>query len=292
MDCFVEDVDMTMLDNYVTRSRENTMCFGGDGLNQAIVLSTLSGYVYFITTLGNDNAGSAIKKYCLGNGIDVNLDCLLEDEKTNMSIVLIDKKMKRHFISTLDGAMRKLSLQNINIDYDKIDYVSFASMFISAEMKINDYEALFHDIKLHGKTLFVDMVKPKNNESAVQCRNLLPMIDYFMPNDIEAMSFTKTFTVETAADELYRLGCPHILIKCGQRGVYLKDSEHACYIPTSYTHNVVDTTGAGDNFAAGFIYSMSIGTPLEKAIKYGNDIAGESIEYIGATTWLKYGFTK
>ena len=48
----------------------------------------------------------------------------------------------------------------------------------------------------------------------------------------------------------------------------------------------VDTTGAGDSFAAGFIYGLSQGWSLEESARFGNECGARAVQQIGATTWI------
>ena len=66
-----------------------------------------------------------------------------------------------------------------------------------------------------------------------------------------------------------------MIITLGHRGCYLRDAQHSMYFPAAKV-NVVDTTGAGDAFAATFAYYLTEGRQLEDAIRYATVAAGLS----------------
>ena len=86
---------------------------------------------------------------------------------------------------------------------------------------------------------------------------------------------------------LYGFGVKNVVVKTGSRGCYLRNAEGGTAIPT-YTHlPVVDTTGAGDNFAAGTIHALLEGKSPAEACRFGNGVASVAIQVIGASTGVK-----
>lgn len=63
-----------------------------------------------------------------------------------------------------------------------------------------------------------------------------------------------------------------------------QDNYFSCPIFSNAQHKVIDTLGAGDTFAAAAIYALSIGRPLEFAIQFGSQIAGEKVAFYGYDT--------
>lgn len=285
VDILVDSIDERILNEFSYRSKTNTLAFGGDGLNEAVNTANLGGDVSFITTLGKDDAGKAIFNFCKENNVKIKENCFIDD-KTNVSIILIDQNRKRHFISTLDGAMRVLGLDNIELDLKGIDIVSFGSMFISRSLDDKSMSILFKQIKEANKILCADMVSPKNGENAkdMEC---LKYLDYFLPNDIEALKFTGTNTIEEAADILFESGIKNVIIKCGKKGCYLRNKHTKEYIPCEILDTVIDSTGAGDSFVSGFLYGLSKDMKLIDALKMGHKCAYECIKHIGANSWSK-----
>ena len=109
----------------------------------------------------------------------------------------------------------------------------------------------------------------------------LQAVDLFMPNAEEAMSITGTRCPADAAALLTRY-TPLVVIKQGGEGVLAQSGERVVTAP-AIPVTVLDTTGAGDSFNAGFLYSHLRGDPLEVSLAYGNICGGISTTGYGAS---------
>ena len=75
-------------------------------------------------------------------------------------------------------------------------------------------------------------------------------------------------------------GIETVVVKQGSKGVFAMDNSQECFVE-SFECDVVDTTGAGDSFNSGFLYSFLQGYDLEKSCRIGNWVASKSIEGFG-----------
>ena len=114
-------------------------------------------------------------------------------------------------------------------------------------------------------------------------------IDYLFPNDEEAMLLTETESVEEAAECIKSTGVGNVIIKCGKRGCYIRTDVEKCWIAAEENVNCIDTTGAGDSFAAGFLNALLNGKGVKECAKEGNRYGAEAVQHIGATAWLNGG---
>ena len=104
--------------------------------------------------------------------------------------------------------------------------------------------------------------------------------DVFMPNEVEALHLTGEPTVERALARLAGI-VPLAVIKRGANGAIARRGDEIAAAPALNTQ-VVDTTGAGDCFNAGFIFGLLRGDPLELCLRYGNITGGLSTTAPGA----------
>lgn len=110
-------------------------------------------------------------------------------------------------------------------------------------------------------------------------KDFLPYIDFYTPNDREAMKLAGTTDLEEAVRFLARY-TPHPIVTLGKDGcAWWDDGIH--YAPSIEGFRAVDTTGAGDNFLSGIIYGLIHQEPLERCIRLGNIFAGHSTTAIG-----------
>jgi len=110
---------------------------------------------------------------------------------------------------------------------------------------------------------------------------LLPEVDIFLPNENEAIAITKKATPEEAGQALSLLG-PLVVIKCGARGaVAFKNGQEIAAMAPDLLVEPVDSTGAGDNFDAGFLRGFLLDRKLEDCLRLGTRCAGASLGALG-----------
>jgi ribokinase len=113
---------------------------------------------------------------------------------------------------------------------------------------------------------------------------LLPYIDVFLPNEAEVLSLTGETDVWKAATLLAAYG-PLTVVKCGEKGVIALKGKQTWQIKGSDCQDsalsIVDTTGAGDNFDAGFIRAWLLGYDTDSALRLGHRCALSSLGSLG-----------
>jgi len=103
-------------------------------------------------------------------------------------------------------------------------------------------------------------------------------VDILFANEEEA----KAFTGLAEEDALHKISefCQYTVLKLGARGSLIKNGDQIIKVP-AIKANSVDTTGAGDLYAAGFLFGLIHGLPMETCGKIGSLLAGKVIEVIG-----------
>jgi sugar/nucleoside kinase (ribokinase family) len=138
----------------------------------------------------------------------------------------------------------------------------------------------------NGVTTFADMVPMTGGETIGDIMEALPWLDYFLPNLEEAAMLTGLSDPEEMADSLLQCGIKNVVIKLGKEGCLFKNSAKRIKVP-AFSVNAVDTTGAGDNFAAGFISAVLDGMEPEDCCAFANATAAVSTESLGAVGGVK-----
>ena len=115
---------------------------------------------------------------------------------------------------------------------------------------------------------------------------LLPMIDVLFMNETECLHYTRASDVETGARKLAE-GAGMAVIKRGKDGAMAVKDGKAFFAPT-YPVRVVDTTGAGDSFNAGFVSGFLRGLSMEDCLKRGNACGALSVTKLGGNTGFPY----
>jgi sugar/nucleoside kinase (ribokinase family) len=108
---------------------------------------------------------------------------------------------------------------------------------------------------------------------------VLPYVDYFTPNEVEALKITGAASVEEALERLSER-LPLALIKLSEKGCILRHDGVTKHIP-GVEVNYVDATGAGDAFLAGLMYGIFYGHGPEDCVRLGNITGANAVTRIG-----------
>ena len=259
--------------------------FGGDALNDAILLSKMGKSVELISVIGNDREGHMIADKCKEHSIELR-NPLRDDIQTGVNIVLVKEDGSRHFLTNANGSLRKLCLDDVIFLFDEAKVLLFASIFVFPLFQDSELSRMFAHVKSKGMTIVCDMTKCKNNETISDLKCTLPYIDYLIPNDEEICLFTRSDSVEEACVKLLDAGVKNLIVKCGKRGCYVANASECYWVGVPEKVHCIDSTGAGDSFVSGFIKKLLEGESLKECAFYGNVCGGKCVQVLGATEWL------
>lgn len=261
------------------------MATGGDAINEATIIARLGKKVSLVSKIGDDPAGAFILDHCRRNGVNTDDFVKQKGLDTGVNIVMVDSRGERRFITNKNGSLRKQTLEDVPFDIlKKAKIFSFASMFVSPYFDVNAMEKLFSEAKKAGCTVCADTTKRKNGETPRSLSAALRYVDYIFPNFDEAALLTGETDIDKIADAFLDNGVGCAVIKTGRRGCLIKTANERLEVPAYEGTVCTDTTGAGDNFAAGFLYALSEGMTLYDCGRFANATASVAIESIGATT--------
>lgn len=141
-----------------------------------------------------------------------------------------------------------------------------------------EYKELYKPLKEAGSIIVLDSAW--NDTMCLDWYyDIFPFVDYFIPNEMEAKKITGADTAEQALDILDQyLQVP--IVKKGNAGCLFKDKGKVYMIsPVPVKH--IDSTGAGDAFAAGFMYGLYYGYCIDDCIRFGNITGGNAVTEVG-----------
>lgn len=141
------------------------------------------------------------------------------------------------------------------------------------------YDEVFR--KLHDEgTIIIFDVGWEDDLSIEKIEHILGYVDIFTPNDKEAMKITNTNTPEEAVKVLAQY-VPIPIVKVGAKGCMTYKDGKNIHVEMPTTFDVVDTTGAGDNFLAGLTYGIFQGWDIRTSMQMGNVLGGYSTTALG-----------
>ena len=256
---------------------------GGDAVNQAVYLSQLGMEACVNICVGRDENGVLLKEAIRKKGVDTSFIRVRDDAATGTALVLIDEKGERRVFSApgANGLIRKTDLPEEIPEH--LQAVSLASLFGMDYLERDGLEEFLDQLKEKGIPVFADLLFDKYQRGLNGIAHLLERIDFFLPSSYDALSLTGTGSVEECAAFLRKMGPGTVIIKCGAKGVYADSPDFRGWIP-ALKLDPVDTTGAGDCFAAVFLAATIKGYPVREACQRACRAASLSTLSTGASS--------
>lgn len=293
MDIIASPISKTILE--VDSSKLTTLDYqpGGDALNTAINMASMGASVALFGRCGADPAGREIKRITAQCG--VNTDGLIMNEScaTSTSIVMIEEQGSRHF-AYFGENNDTLSVKDINQNLFRSGiHVHLGSAMAMASLDGPGIAELFRRAKERGCTTSMDVTWDFDGVWLGKIDEALHYTDFFLPSHYEAQRITKRDTPEEMAAFFAPYGLKRLVIKMGAQGCFCTDFTAETWIEPAANvaaENVVDTTGAGDCFVAGFLLGTLRGLDFRACAKLGSLLAGECIQSFGATAGVRRRF--
>jgi ribokinase len=268
-----------------------TVSPGGCGSNTAIGLAGLGIPTGIVACTGEDDSADLLYRYWQRVGLDSRFVKRSSENPTGTSVGLIDDDLQPRFIHT-SGANRGLTAEVIQPDKfveAGIRFFHIAGFFVLPNL-FDDLDEKLAQLRSLGIKTSLDVVfntrmdDPKLRGALWKS---LPHLDYFLANDHEALRLTGERDPKKAAAQIRAYGVQQVIIKLGAAGCYALSDEYSGEVSACKVA-AVDTTGAGDAFAAGLIAALAQGKSLKTACEAGNQAGARIVSKLGAITgWLE-----
>ncbi|MGE5495318.1 MAG: carbohydrate kinase family protein [Burkholderiales bacterium] len=258
---------------------------GGDAANSSIALSQLGNSVALIAAVGDDAFGNEFLRQVQSRGVDVSHVAVKKGVNMSVCCVMVNSDGDRCFLFTQGSSE---TLCEGDFDYSLLDsgarHLNYSSFFLHPPLDSSGVESIFRAAKERGLTVSADANTDYFNVGFEGVRKYLEYLDCFMPSYAEAKHLTgETEPGRMAEFIANKTGVKTIIIKLGAEGSYLYSNGKGGVIP-AFSVKTVDTTGAGDNFVAGFLSAMLSGMDTEDCVRFGNAAAALKIQHVGATS--------
>jgi len=261
--------------NEGTNHLKKQVASGGSAANTIHGLARLGAETGFIGKVGNDDFGRFFKIDMENAGINPLL--LSGNTATGKAIALISPDSERTFATYL-GAAVELSAEDILIDhFEAYDYFHIEGYLVQNHALI---ERAVKIAKQQGLKITLDMASYNVIEENLDFLHMIlrEYVDIVFANEEEAKAFTGKEPAEAVHD--FAGLCEIAVVKIGKNGSIIKSRKTSHQI-SPFKANSIDTTGAGDLYAAGFIYGLINEYSLDKCGSLGSLLAAKTIEVIG-----------
>lgn len=255
---------------------------GGSAANTMVGLARLDCKVGFIGKVAEDREGKMLLKDFRGESVDTNGIITANRGRSGTAMGFVDERGERALY--VDPGV------NDTIEFDEInkEYV-FQTRFLHLTSFVG--EKSFQTQRRLVETL-PKKVKVSLDIGELYARKGLNALEpimsrtfVMMPNAKELQILTKKAGYQKNVEVLLEKGVKIVAVKLGSKGCYVTDGKESSMVE-AFKVKVVDTTGAGDAFCAGFLYGLIAGRSLYECGRLGNFVASRGIMKMGARAGL------
>ena len=250
---------------------------GGSAANTITCTAIFGMPSSFIGKIGEDELGLLFKSDQEQYGVNTML--LKSDKSSGRSMVFVSGGNAERTFAVYLGAALDLVPEDLKPEYfEGHDYFHIEGYLVQNQALIRKAVELAHAA---GCIISLDMASynvVESNEAFLH--DIVDRyVDIVFANETEARAFTKLPDAQSSLDEISK-HCKIAIVKVGKQGSYVKSGDELHYIEP-WPADPVDATGAGDTYAAGFLYAHSLGMPLRVCGEIGSIIAAKVVEVVG-----------
>lgn len=285
VDIIVRTVDEVPFDNGSAQVEEIAVKSGGDANNNAIVLSKLGNRVKYIGLVGNDVLADVAIQAAKQQGVDMSEVAFSPNLQQPKSLILVDSNKNRRFLQ-YTGTSDRFCLEDINLDI--LEWADLVQIGGTYHLPAFDGEGAAEFLKLarsRGVITSMDVTSCRDGHWEV-IEPCYPYLDYFLPSEDQARKISNQTDPAKIADYFLERGVKNVAVKLGSRGSFCSNGKTSFYCGC-YQVPIVETTGAGDAFVAGFLTGVGKEMSLEDCVRLGTACSAFVIQSIGSTEGMK-----
>ncbi|SDW78414.1 carbohydrate kinase family protein [Paenibacillus sp. CF384] len=255
-----------------------TIHVGGGAALFSMALAKLGLKIAFNGILGEDGFGQFVRDHLTEHGIDTSY-IRISGSSTGISIAINPEK-DRSFITYM-GSNAELSMGLLDMDSVALARHVHLTGYRGRENHA-EYMKVVQRIKALGVTTSIDVGWDDTGEWFAGIYELMSEVSVFFMNEVEAEHYTGCSSIKDIIAKL-SAHSNHFVVKLGSAGAVSTVNGQAQF-RSGFHVPVVDTTGAGDSFNAGYIYGFLSGLKPEQCLLYGNACGALSVTQSGGST--------
>ncbi|MDN7866343.1 ribokinase [Burkholderia multivorans] len=253
---------------------------GGKGGNQAVAAARLGAQVAMIGCVGADAHGAALRAGLEAEGIDCAGLATSVSAPTGVALIVVDDGSQNAIVIVAGG----------NGEVTPETVARHEATLACADVLICQLETPPDTVRAAlaaGRRLGRTVVLNPAPAVAPLPADWLALVDYLIPNELEAAALTgrpvrDAADAEVAARALQARGARNVLITLGERGVLALTADGIARHYPAPVVRAVDTTAAGDTFIGGFAARLAAGAEVDAAIRFAQRAAALSVTRAGA----------
>ncbi|KAJ52603.1 2-dehydro-3-deoxygluconokinase [Clostridium tetanomorphum] len=252
---------------------------GGADSNVAIALARLGHKSAWFSKLGNDEFGRYIQSTIRGEGVDVSKLKFTNEASTGLLFKeRFSSENPNVYYYRKDSAASKLAVDDLDLEYitqAKIIHITGITPALSESAR----DVVFKVLNIAKENKITISFDPNIRlklwtleEARPVLLDIAKMSDIVLPGISEGEMLLGTSDEKEIANKFIDMGSKVVAVKLGAQGCYVATKDKAIYVKGYSIENPVDTVGAGDGFAAGFLSGILKNLSIEQCGKYGNGV--------------------
>ena len=252
---------------------------GGKGANQAVAAGKLGGRVRMLGRVGDDVFGRQLKDNLARAGVDTTGVLTTAGAASGVALIFVEVGGQNQIV-VASGANARLTPEDVA---PALEEASGGFLLLQLESPMETIERAASLARRQGMTVVLDPAPARPISGS-----LLASVDVLTPNESEAMLLLDRHEGAVSLDEakevaraLLRLGPRAVILKLGEKGVFLDDGTGGRHVP-GLKVEAVDATAAGDTFNGALAVALAEGRAMPEALAFANAAAAISVTRLGA----------
>ncbi len=261
-----------------------TLTLGSSTAIACVLMQRLGLRTAMAARVGNDEHGRFCIDALVREGVDVSSVQIDSHQATGITVSL--SYLTDRMLLTRYGTMTDFGQTDIDATLlAQARHLHVGSFFIQSGLRPN-LPDLFAAAQARGQTTSLDFGwDPSEAWSTDILKAVLPHVSIVFPNRVELASVTNSSDIAVGLKRLHTLGATHIALKNGAEGSIWSNKQTITRL-SGFPADVVDTTGAGDSFNAGFLRGWLSGMIPDKCLALGNACGALTTQKLGGTGGL------
>jgi sugar/nucleoside kinase (ribokinase family) len=249
-------------------TEQMTIRVGGAGANAALAAIETGMQVRLIGCIGDDQLGGWMREELTPAGLADEL-VVVASETTGLTVALESPARDRSFLTYL-GVNARWEPTMIPDEVLSCDNLLLCDYFVAPPLRGDAARSLLETARARGARTFFDTSWDPEGfsvQTRAEVRELLPSVDVFLPNEVEACALADPAgDAARAARVLQAVSGGWVVVKLGPSGCFAAGPDGAELAVPAPAVAVADTTGAGDAFNAGLVHALAQGASWSEAL--------------------------
>ena len=277
----IDAAEAKRLYSHMAQARETS---GGSAANTMAGIAAMGGRAGFVGQVAKDQLGEIFAHDIRALGVEYRTPALAADVPTGRCLILVTPDGQRT-MNTFAGASHRLAAAALDPDQIR----DAAILYLEAYLWVPDSPrdamlqavAVAHEARRKVALTLSDIACIAKRRDSILKLIGDGAVDLLFANEqeIKALSGEADFGRALA---VFAAEVPLLVVTCSEKGAIAVERGRRVEVAAKRVEKVVDTTGAGDLFAAGFLYGQAQGRGLEESLRLGSLAAAEIISHFGA----------